>query len=516
MLDAGKGYSDIPYDVLNGMDRAGRDALVAYARAGGKVTTDPVAFYRLQDLALDHPQAFLDADLNDHIDKLDGQDLARLTALQATLREKGADDPQIGLLRGYKANTDRMLRQLGLLPASGASEGGAAGTADHGTGDQGGGSDDLAARIAAKFRQTVDMNLRAQEAATGRKATPVEQQQIVDQAAINLRRIQAEHEARPINAVYTESGTSAGSGNPLLVRTAGGDVQMADATNGQGEQVSQGEATDGTSTEAGASGDNSATRGLETLIAGPEAPIAPWLKPDAREIFGGILPFPDGNATQAHKGERKTMGPLAKQAEEAIWTLKPATIWPIAEEPKINLRNGATADGYYTYGARKELSGKDKAHEGIDIAAEVGTRVNAVKDGKVVWVSDEMYPGAKLNSDFYRNHPGRVPKEDAGYGNQVIIQHDDGTFTVYAHLQDVTYVKGGRPFRQSFVKVGDTVRAGDQVGQVGATGNLPVGGQSHLHFEVRYKSEGRGKTTRTTINPLYYLPWLGSAIYGRK
>ncbi len=180
MLDAGKGYSDIPYDVLNGMDRAGRDALVAYARAGGKVTTDPVAFYRLQDLALDHPQAFLDADLNDHIDKLDGQDLARLTALQATLREKGPADPQFSLQRVNGQSTDMMLNLLGLpIRLTGAAKA-----------DSPAGNSDLD-RQAAAFKRDIDQRAAAQEAATGRKITPEEYQKllvemVVEQGAMTL------------------------------------------------------------------------------------------------------------------------------------------------------------------------------------------------------------------------------------------------------------------------------------------------------------------------------------------
>ncbi len=168
VLDDGKGYSDIPYDVLNGMDRAGRDALVAYARAGGKVTTDPVAFYRLQDLALDHPQAFLDADLNDHIDKLDGQDLARLTALQATLREKGPADPQFSLQRVNGQGTDMMLNLLGLpIRLTGAAKA-----------DSPAGNSDLD-RQAAAFKRDIAQRAAAQEAVTGRKITPEEYQKLL-------------------------------------------------------------------------------------------------------------------------------------------------------------------------------------------------------------------------------------------------------------------------------------------------------------------------------------------------
>lgn len=99
-------------------------------------------------------------------------------------------------------------------------------------------------------------------------------------------------------------------------------------------------------------------------------------------------------------------------------------------------------------------------HDGVDIAAPLGTPVLAAADGKVIF------------SDVLR-----------GYGNVVIIRHDKGYLTVYAH------------HRVNRVKEGQTVRQGDFIAEVGQTGRATG---ASLHFEVRKDNLAR--------NPLPYLP----------
>jgi murein DD-endopeptidase MepM/ murein hydrolase activator NlpD len=85
-------------------------------------------------------------------------------------------------------------------------------------------------------------------------------------------------------------------------------------------------------------------------------------------------------------------------------------------------------------------------HLGLDFAAPTGTPALAVMPGRVV--SAGVF---------------------GGYGNQVLLQHADGTQTRYGHLSEIA------------VRVGQTVAAGERVGAVGSTG---VSTGSHLHFEV--------------------------------
>ena len=72
---------------------------------------------------------------------------------------------------------------------------------------------------------------------------------------------------------------------------------------------------------------------------------------------------------------------------------------------------------------------------------------------------------------------------NASYGNCIKLRHDDGYYTLYAHMEKV------------YVKKGDYVKQGQQIGYMGNTGRS-FG--AHLHFEVREPNENR-------INPEPYL-----------
>ena len=58
---------------------------------------------------------------------------------------------------------------------------------------------------------------------------------------------------------------------------------------------------------------------------------------------------------------------------------------------------------------------------------------------------------------------------DGAYGNRIIVRHDNGVKTMYAHLSSTS------------VNVGDKVTRGQRIGAVGTTGNSSG---PHLHFEV--------------------------------
>lgn len=89
-------------------------------------------------------------------------------------------------------------------------------------------------------------------------------------------------------------------------------------------------------------------------------------------------------------------------------------------------------------------------HNAVDIAATPGTPVVASGAGRVI--------------------AARVGGYNGGYGNMVIISHDGGIQTVYAHLREVN------------VSQGETVVQGQVIGGVGNTGRSSG---PHLHFEVR-------------------------------
>ncbi|GAB3953630.1 hypothetical protein GCM10027614_59340 [Micromonospora vulcania] len=73
-------------------------------------------------------------------------------------------------------------------------------------------------------------------------------------------------------------------------------------------------------------------------------------------------------------------------------------------------------------------------------------------------------------------HDGTVTKAGwfGGYGNAVIVQHADGSEAIYGHSSAVS------------VREGQQVKAGDQLGLVGATGHAYG---VHLHLEVHVKGQ---------------------------
>ena len=89
-------------------------------------------------------------------------------------------------------------------------------------------------------------------------------------------------------------------------------------------------------------------------------------------------------------------------------------------------------------------------HQGTDIDLETGDPIYATFDGRV-----------RVTTYIAR-----------GYGHLIIIRHDNGLETFYAHLSEIN------------VKPGDWVTAGQLIGKGGNTGRSTG---SHLHYEIRYK-----------------------------
>ncbi len=142
---------------------------------------------------------------------------------------------------------------------------------------------------------------------------------------------------------------------------------------------------------------------------------------------------------------------------EVPWALNPHDhfyfIRPIAAD-EVNWPLADYRYGYY-------FTGTNIVHTGIDIDAKRGTPVIAAADGSVVWAGIGLYKGPDSPDD--------------PYGIAVAIRHNFGfdrrqLYTIYAHMDRVD------------VSVGQTVKAGDQIGIVGNTG-FTTG--PHLHFEVR-------------------------------
>lgn len=111
--------------------------------------------------------------------------------------------------------------------------------------------------------------------------------------------------------------------------------------------------------------------------------------------------------------------------------------------------------------------GGGQRNDGLDIRATAGTTIRAAAAGEVVYAGDQ------------------VP----GFGNLVLVKHDGGWVTAYAHMGRVD------------VKMRDTVAQGQQLGQVGSTGGVA---EPQLHFEVRYAPSPKDKAR--PVNPALVLP----------
>jgi murein DD-endopeptidase MepM/ murein hydrolase activator NlpD len=128
--------------------------------------------------------------------------------------------------------------------------------------------------------------------------------------------------------------------------------------------------------------------------------------------------------------------------------------WPVDGiiTSRFGIRGGRLVDGV-VHGGRM--------HDGIDIAAPEGTKVIASEAGTVIYADNKQ----------------------RGYGNMIMLKHDNGVVTIYAHN------------RENLVKEGDHVPKGQVIATVGQTGRADG---PNLHFEVRVGVKPQ--------NPLLYLP----------
>ncbi len=112
------------------------------------------------------------------------------------------------------------------------------------------------------------------------------------------------------------------------------------------------------------------------------------------------------------------------------------------------------------FGQRSDpFSGEGTLHTGVDISAPTGTPVKAAADGVVSY------------AQYY-----------GGYGRLVIVTHNSGVETYYAHLSKFDVIAG------------QEIRQGELVGRVGSTGRVTA---PHLHYEVRVGG--------APVNPYRYL-----------
>lgn len=177
--------------------------------------------------------------------------------------------------------------------------------------------------------------------------------------------------------------------------------------------------------------------------------------PDAKEVIN-VEPAAPADKKQKpadtsvippsdQSGAAKTAPPAADRKKPVPIRIERARfVWPV----------------HGTVSSRFGIQPNGMRFNGITIDALEGTSVAAASDGKVIHSSPLKY-----------------------YGETVIIKHEDGYSSVYAHLKDRR------------VQVGDTVKKGDTIAVLGNNNKKK---KSCLHFEIRQNNKPR--------NPLFYLP----------
>ncbi len=123
---------------------------------------------------------------------------------------------------------------------------------------------------------------------------------------------------------------------------------------------------------------------------------------------------------------------------------------PSGSSVKFVSNQQPVVSGYYMRPVQGRRTQGIHGHNGIDIGAPVGTSIVAAAPGRVILSRSGGWNG--------------------GYGTYIVIQHDNGTQTLYSHNS------------KNVVAVGDYVERGQLIGYIGLTGRTSG---PHLHFEVR-------------------------------
>ena len=173
---------------------------------------------------------------------------------------------------------------------------------------------------------------------------------------------------------------------------------------------------------------------------------------------GDVLRIPDGGEMSTTGNTRIASTSVSKAAPKPSAASKPVPksvqvapppsngpfAWPV--RGKVLSSYGPKADGLH--------------NDGINIAARKGEPVKAAQNGVVAYVGDQIQ----------------------GFGNLILLRHEDRYMSAYGHLDKISVTKG------------QVIQKGQAIGQAGMTGNVDT---PQLHFEIR-----RGTKA---LNPQKYL-----------
>ena len=178
--------------------------------------------------------------------------------------------------------------------------------------------------------------------------------------------------------------------------------------------------------------------------------INPSFNPNVIEVGDLILVKPPGGSKPAKVVEKKPAAEKSDASPVTSATAPESTKTEVVAEPGIRL----------SWPAKGKVTGEfSETNKGLDIAGKVGEPILAASDGKVVYAGNSL----------------------RGYGNLVIVKHDNTYLTAYAHNSKL------------LVKEGDAVRKGQKIAEMGDTDAT----SAKLHFELRVNGK--------PVNPTPYL-----------
>lgn len=151
---------------------------------------------------------------------------------------------------------------------------------------------------------------------------------------------------------------------------------------------------------------------------------------------------------------RDKTAPIGDVQRPRILNQRPET--PITTKPEQSVTRAPVAETGQTFRwpargrviAKFNHSGQGTKNDGINIALPFGTDITAAGDGTVAYAGSELQ----------------------GYGNLVLVRHDNGWVSAYAHASEL------------LVKRGDRIERGQVIAKVGRSGGVT---QPQLHFELR-------------------------------
>ena len=189
-----------------------------------------------------------------------------------------------------------------------------------------------------------------------------------------------------------------------------------------------------------------------SLLQKPEMPIPD--EPEFDEVLSEVSPVEYEPEETIAPIETEDAAPEEVSIEETVSEVK--AVWPV---------EGEIQRDYSMDALQYDPTMSDwRTHDGVDLSAEIGTKVLAVQAGMV----------------------RRVYSDDL-YGATVVIDHGNGLVISYANLEQIPTVYEG-----------DTVSAGDVIGSVGDTAKCESLQEGHLHLSAELNGE--------SVSPMDYLP----------